>query len=148
MTYYYEDEGIMPDRKKKNDYERLLTNLFVKQMTKEGAICHRFKDAGYKNPFDMYLYHNQVWMPIEWKLKIGGQTFNVDAWRERQPHQYDNLVKACKQGARAMLGIFWIPLHGTPSSAEWRVMRVEMLPNKVPKSNMCMVTNLKELMEA
>ncbi len=144
MAYYFETDGPA-ERRKLDRFEVTHERKFIKAMKKEGAIARKLYEIGFKNPYDMYMYNDGIWLPIEWKaLKPPNVTFSLRTWRKKQPHQEEGLEKAFRKGARPILGIFW----KQKKDVWWMMIRAEAVPRGsfLDPKIMKRVTCLKDIM--
>jgi len=95
-------------RKKKRDREREYTRKLVLRFRKEGARTKRYKDLGWQNPYDGWIFYHEF-MPFEAKFMEGRKSYNISSWRNSQPHQYDNLFYDHRIGAKPFFLMFWKP---------------------------------------
>jgi len=93
-------------RRKQRDREREYTAEFVKVLSRHGARTKRYRDQGWLNPYDGFVFYKKF-MSFEAKFLEGRKTFNIDTWVKSQPHQMENLRKDFEIGASPFLLIFW-----------------------------------------
>ena len=140
--YAFDDDRPRKRKRKKRDREREYTRKFVRQLKREGARVKRYKDLGWTNPYDGWIYYHQF-MPFEAKFIEGGKSYNIERWKKNQPHQYKNLLHDLRIGAKPFILIFWKPKR----RILWLAAPIKGIDEKIYMDEMHEVNSLEKLMD-
>ena len=130
----------MSNRNRERDY----TSKFLKRLKGEGARVKRYRDLGWRNPYDGFVYYEKF-MPFEAKFLDGRKTYNLDNWKRDQPHQFSNLSYDYNVKASPFFLIFWKVKGRVRTIAAPFQDIIE--PSKLVLSELKEVNCLKDLME-